>query len=89
MGKDGTVKDIDKMNRYSEEQKQIQEVARGKEESSETHLKMHNSVAKCVTLFQIAIAICAISAIARRKWLWFASIALGIGGIIMLIMAHL
>lgn len=89
MGKGDAAKDTAKINSYILEQKEIQSTAKEKEKSSELHLTMHNAIARSVTLFQVAIAICAISAISRQKWLWIASILTGIAGIVMLIAAHL
>jgi hypothetical protein len=89
MGKGVATKDTAKISSYLLEQSGIQAAAREKEKSSEWHLKMHNALARCVTLFQIAIAICAISAISKQKWLWVASILTGIAGIGLLIGAHM
>ncbi len=87
MGKEPYAKDLAKMEEYKKEQAEISETARHKEEHSAMHLAMHNTLAKGVTLFQIAIALCAISAIADRKWLWFSSIGLGFVGTVFLLLA--
>jgi len=63
--------DVEKMKSYKEEQKEIDIKAREYGELSEKHLSIHKTLAKGVTLFQIAIAICVISALTRRKWLWY------------------
>ncbi len=82
MGKEADPKDVKNAERYKDEQKDIKNDATEKQEASATYLVHHNALAKGVTLFQIAIAICAISALTRRKWLWYGSILLGIAGII-------
>ena len=42
-------------------------------------------MAKAVTVFQIAIAVSAISVLTRRKWLWYGSGLLGLIGLIFLL----
>jgi hypothetical protein len=83
MGKEADPKDVKNAERYKDEQKDIKNDATEKQESSARYLVQHNALAKGVTLFQIAIAICAISALTRKKWLWYGSILLGIAGIIL------
>ena len=83
MGKEPNVKDEKDAERYKEEQQEIKKTATEKQEGSERYLVRHNALAKGVTLFQIAIAICAISALTRRKWLWYGSILLGIAGVVL------
>ena len=83
MGKEVNPKDQEKASQYKEEQKEIEKTAREKESLSGEYLVLHNKLAKGVTVFQIAIAICAISALTKRKWLWYGSILLGIVGIML------
>lgn len=77
LGKEVSKKDSEKLATYKDEQKEIQDKAKEKTASSEEHLKRHNTLAKSVTIFQIAIALGAISALTKRKFLWIASLALG------------
>ena len=84
MGEEPSVKDKEKVASYKEEQKEIDKKAREYGESSEQHLSVHNTLAKGVTIFQISIAICAISALTKRRWLWYISMALGVAGIVFL-----
>ena len=88
-GNEPSAKDADKVNSYKEEQKEIEKKAREFGELSEQHLSVHNTLAKGVTLFQISIAICAISALTRRKWLWYGSMVLGLAGLVFLGMGML
>jgi hypothetical protein len=83
MGKEADPKDVKNADRYKDEQKDIKNDATEKQEGSARYLVRHNALAKGVTLFQIAIAICAISALTRKKWLWYGSILLGIAGVIL------
>ena len=84
LGKEANPKDEEKVKKYKEEQKEIEKTAHEKECTSALYLVLHNKLARGVTVFQIAIAICAISALTKRKWLWYGSILLGIIGIILL-----
>ena len=77
LGKEPEAKDGEKATEYKNQQKEIEEKAREKEHSSELNLASHQILAKGVTVFQIAIALGAISALTRKKWLWFVSLALG------------
>ena len=47
---------------------------------SEHSLHVHHQFAKAVTIFQVAIALSAIAALARRKEMWWVSLAVGIVG---------
>jgi hypothetical protein len=85
MGKEADEKDVKNAERYKDEQQEIKKEATEKQEGSAKDLVHHNALAKGVTLFQIAIAICAISALTRRKWLWFGSILLGIAGVLLVL----
>ena len=74
--------------RYRDEQKEIQNQARELEkkvkeddERAEALLERHHLYAKAVTFAQIAIALSAIAALMRKKWLWFMGLAAGVGGI--------
>jgi hypothetical protein len=83
MGKEASIKDMEKARQYKEDQKGIDKTAREKETLSAEELLLHNKLARGVTVFQVAIAICAISALTKRKWLWYGSILLGIAGILL------
>lgn len=77
--------DAQKIQRYDAEQKEIEEKGHELEESSELHMAHHKSFAIAVTLFQIAIAMGAISVLAKKPPLWFVSLALGAGGLVFLV----
>jgi len=86
LGKEGSGTDSAKAEEYKVQQKEIQEKALEKEESSELHLRHHNTLAKSVTLFQIAIAVAAISVLTRRKWMWLGSLMLGSAGLVVFVL---
>ena len=72
--------DTIKLKKYNNDQQQIKTVAEDHEKKSEEHLKKHLILARSVTLFQIAIAISAISVLTEKRPLWYMSIILSIVG---------
>jgi hypothetical protein len=77
--------DLDKIAEYEADMKQIQKLAEEQQAESTHRLKQRKILANGVTLFQISIAIGAISAITRKKPLWYGSLAFGAGGLIQLL----
>jgi hypothetical protein len=86
MGKAQSAKDAEKLIAYKNEQKTIDKLAKEYAAMSEQHLSVHKTLANGVTIFQIAIAICAISALTKTKWLWYGSMLLGLAGMVFLAM---
>jgi hypothetical protein len=78
--------DLQKEEQYKEEQEKIKEDATQLQENSEAHLKHHEILAHSVTFFQVAIAIGAIAALARRKIFWFVSIGCGMVGVVFFVL---
>lgn len=70
----------DKKAKYEKEKADIKDDAEKEQTSSESHMRQHVVFAKSVTIFQIAIAISAISILTRRKWLWYCCLALSAVG---------
>lgn len=68
------VKDTIKIAKYRKEQAAIRKTAEDEERKSKAFLEQHVLLARCVTLFQIAIAISAISIITKRRILWYFAI---------------
>jgi len=66
--------------RYKTEQADLMKEAKDAEEKSEQHLQRHVTIARSVTLFQIAIAISAIAMLTRRSFLWYFSLLLSAAG---------
>jgi len=79
-GKDPADPNSQSVARYEKEKEEIKQKAEEEEKSSEKHLSTHVTLSKAVTIFQIAIAISAISILTRKKMMWYVSIALTILG---------
>jgi hypothetical protein len=70
-----------RLEKYKTDEEQIAKVAESKQHSSEHHFELHETLARAVTLFQVAIAVSAISALTRKRLFWFAGIVLGCAGL--------
>jgi hypothetical protein len=84
IGKEPPADYAEKQKRYGEEQKEIQEKAREKEKQRDekSHeadelLHHHHGFAAAVALFQVAIALGAVSALTQSRPVWFGSLVLG------------
>jgi Domain of unknown function (DUF4337) len=75
-----TEADREKATKYSEEQSEIQKDAQEKQAEAKTNFRQHEVFARGVTLFQIAIAIAAISALTKRRRYWMVSLVIGAAG---------
>jgi hypothetical protein len=84
LGKPVDPADSDKLAKYDREKAKLDEDARQMEEDSERHLKRHEPLARGITMFQVAIAIGAISVLTRRKVFWYMAIAFGALGLVFL-----
>ena len=80
-------KDKEKAARYEEEQKEIKAEAEQTQEAAKTYFHKHEIFARSVTMFQIAIAIAAISALTRKRTFWFVSLVFGLVGVGFLVQA--
>lgn len=74
--------------RYADEQRTIEQKARELEgerdriaHEAETLLRRHHRFANAVALFQVAIALGAISALTRMRIVWYGSLILGAAGL--------
>ena len=85
LGKTVDEKDLSKVEEYRTGQETVREEAEEKERASETHLRHHTILSRSVTLFQVGIAVAAISVLTRRKSFWFASLAFGVVGVVQLL----
>jgi hypothetical protein len=82
LGRNPQSGDGEKLKRYDEEQAEIKTRAEEKQVEAALHLKSHTIFARSVTMFQVAIAVSAISVLVRRRLFWFISLgfaAIGIG----------
>jgi heme/copper-type cytochrome/quinol oxidase subunit 4 len=75
--------------RYDKEKEEIKTKAEEFEKSSEGHVEKHGTIAKSVTIFQIAIAISAIAILTKKRVLWYAGILLSLVGIVFFLMGTL
>ena len=82
LGKPTSVADKAKAEAYREEKEQIQKKAEELAGEAKHYLSTHHVLARSVTMFQIAIAIGAISVLTRRKAFWFVSLAFGAVGLL-------
>jgi hypothetical protein len=85
LGRHVAPEDANKVESYKKEQSEISDDAREKESSSKLHFAKHVIFARGLTLFQIAIAIAAISALTKRPHFWYLGLAFGGIGTIFLI----
>jgi hypothetical protein len=81
-----TDKDREKAAQYQEEQVEIKREAEHKQAEAKANFHKHEIFARSVTMFQIAIAIAAISALTRRRRFWFVSLTFGLAGIVFLVL---
>lgn len=89
MGKSVSEVDKAKLEEREKKQEKLREDATELQHSALKHLKQHQTLAPGVTLFQIAIAMAAITVLSKCKPIWFVSIALGITGIYFLLQGTL
>jgi len=85
MGKTPAAKDTAKVNANKKEQAKISAEARALQKEADEHVAKHKILARGVTLFQVAIAIGAISIITKRKTLWMGSMGFAVIGIFFLL----
>jgi hypothetical protein len=76
--------DRERAAKYALEQSEIQKEAQQKQKEAEEDFHQHEVFARGVTMFQIAIAIAAISALTKRQRYWIVSMILGAAGCIFL-----
>jgi hypothetical protein len=81
LGKPTSETDKAKAAEYSRDKEQIQKKAGELSQEAKRDLHTHHILAHSVTLFQIAIAVGAISVLTRRRLFWFVSLGFGAGGL--------
>ena len=87
LGKSTSDADKAKAAEYKQDKDKIQTAAEALQKEAKDHLLKHQVLARCVTLFQIAIAVGAISVLTKRKPFWFVSLGFGAVGLIFFIQA--
>ena len=89
LGKDVDPKDEAKRKQYETDQEQIKHDAEHHEHGSEEHLTTHVLHSRAVTMFQLAIAVAAVSVLVNRRSFWLGSILVGMAGIFFITRAFL
>ena len=79
--------DRDKAARYKAEESEIKSEAEHKEAAAKSNFHKHEVFARGVTMFQIAIAIAAISALTKSPRFWIVSLLFGAAGCVFLVLA--
>jgi hypothetical protein len=79
-------KDRAKAARYEEEQTEIKSEAEHHAKEAKTHFHRHEVFARGVTMFQIGIAIAAISALTKKRKFWIVSLVFGGAGCVFLVL---
>jgi len=91
LASEATDRDKEKAALYQEEQAEIKREAEHKEAEAKASFHKHEVFARSVTMFQIAIAIAAISALTKKRRFWLVSLVFGVAGAVFLVlgaMAH-
>jgi Domain of unknown function (DUF4337) len=89
LGKPGSDGDKAKATEYQNEKAEIQKKAEELGKEAQHYLHTHHLLARSVTMFQIAIAVGAISALTRRKTFWFVSLVFGAVGLVLMAQSFL
>ena len=84
-----TEKDKEKAAQYQEEQSEIRREAEHKQTEAKANFHKHEVFARSVTMFQIAIAIAAISALTKKRRFWFVSLVFGLAGAVFLVLGSM
>jgi len=79
--------DQSKRARYEKEQEEIKSEAEHKQAAAKSYFHKHEVFARGVTMFQIAIAIAAISALTKKRSFWVVSLVFGAFGCVFLLLA--
>ena len=79
--------DQSKRARYEKEQEEIRSEAEHKQAAANSHFHKHVVFARGVTMFQIAIAIAAISALTKKRPFWAVSLVFGALGCAFFVLA--
>lgn len=87
----GAPNESDQLNRarYEKEQEEIKSEAEHKQAAAKSYFHKHEVFARGVTMFQIAIAIAAISALTKKRSFWAVSLVFGALGCAFLVLAEM
>jgi hypothetical protein len=78
-----------KLARYENEQEEIKSEAEEKQAEAKSNFHRHEVYARAVTMFQIAIAVAAISALTKKRRFWIVSLVFGLAGCVFLALGAL
>jgi hypothetical protein len=81
LGKTEDPRDKAKVTQYKDDQAKIFEKGKALEASSRENLEIHECMARSVTMFQVAIAVAAISVLTKRRGFWFTGLAASLIGL--------
>jgi hypothetical protein len=81
MKRDLSAEDRKKLADYGTKKEEHRIEAKRKHDESEAHVRKHLPLSLGLTMFQVGIAIGAISALTKQKAFWFVSIAIGAAGV--------
>jgi lipopolysaccharide export LptBFGC system permease protein LptF len=81
LGKPASETDQSKAVEYQKDKEEIQKKAEEFQKEAKHHLHNHQVLSRAVTMFQIAIAIGAISVLMKRRRFWLVSIGFGLVGV--------
>jgi len=85
LGKTVSNKDQDNLARYRREQKEIFAEADSLQHESQLQLVKHRRYSYGVTMFQVGIAISAISVLTKKKAFWQGAMVFGLIGLVLLV----
>ncbi len=77
LGKSATDADKEKARQYKDDQAKIEQEARDLEKERSNHLLHDVTLATSVTMFQVSIAVAAISVLTGRRMFWWVSLIFG------------
>ncbi len=87
MGRPTNEPDSKKLSTYGTEEQEISARAKAAEVRAENCFSRHEGFARATTAFQIAISVCAISALTRARFLWRIGLAAGAIGLALIFIA--
>jgi len=81
--------DRSKVARYEKEQEEIKSEAESRQAAAKSNFHRHEVYARAVAMFQIAIAVAAISALTKKRLFWLVGLLFGVAGCVFLALGML
>lgn len=85
LGKEPSEKDVAKAAEYKADQEKIKTEAAHFEEAAKDHRHREAVMGRAATMFQVAIALCAISILTKRLQFWYLALLGGVVGIVFVV----